>query len=198
MQFLLRLHPSNCVSVFNFKKKWQATTTKKSYIVCFPWCVRFTCLSDVSQSCRRFYMLGMRVINGVQAWNSRSMSESWQPCILEFKRSKNSFIWKKKKQTCSFDKNNEKIHHPHHPLPPLPVSGCDFVIEIVSLYLKALIGDPKFQKFTFFQSPRFFCIVRENFTVINYLWYNSSHGNSIFLEIETILCCFELIFTVKN
>ena len=49
----------------------------------------------------------------------------------------------------------------------------------------------------FLNSQVFFCIFRQNFTVINYL-YNSSLGNSIFLERETILSCWELIFASEN
>ena len=41
-------------------------------------------------------------------------------------------------------------------------------------------------KFTFFRTPRFFCIFRENFTIIT-SQYDSSLRNSIFLERENSL-----------
>ena len=62
------------------------------------------------------------------------------------------------------------------------------------LVIKGTISDRPFQT-SLFSDPQiffFFCIFRENLTVITYL-YNNSLGNSIFLETETILCSWELI-----
>ena len=53
-----------------------------------------------------------------------------------------------------------------------------------------------YQRLLFFQIPIFFCIFRENFTVRNYKC-NNFLGYSIFLERETILCCWELISPAK-
>ena len=53
-------------------------------------------------------------------------------------------------------------------------------------------------KLHFFPNPQLFlCIFSKNFTVITYL-YNNSSGNSILLERETILYCWELIITGDN
>ena len=53
-------------------------------------------------------------------------------------------------------------------------------------------------KFHIFPNRRFFCIFRDNITVITYL-YNNSLGNCIFLERETILCCcWELTIATDN
>ena len=64
--------------------------------------------------------------------------------------------------------------------------------------VKGTISDPKFQTSLFFsEHPDFFCIFRENYTVLNYI-YNNSLGNNIFLEKETIICCWELIIAGDN
>ena len=63
--------------------------------------------------------------------------------------------------------------------------------------LKVTIRDHKFQTSLFFQTPRLFCIFTENSTVITYL-YNNSLGNSIFLEREKILCCWEFNIAGDN
>ena len=57
---------------------------------------------------------------------------------------------------------------------------------------KGTISDHPFQTSLFSKAKSFFCIFKENFTVITYL-YNNSFGNSIFLERETNICCLELI-----
>ena len=67
-------------------------------------------------------------------------------------------------------------------------------VDYVDKILKVISGILNSNCSLFFRTPRFFSIFRENFTVINYLYYNS-HGNSIFLETKTILCCWELIST---
>ena len=64
-------------------------------------------------------------------------------------------------------------------------------------YFKGTISDPIIPNFTCLWTPRLFCIFREKFTVINYLC-NHIHGNNIILEIQTILCCWELIVARDN
>ena len=66
------------------------------------------------------------------------------------------------------------------------VLTIEIIFEITKL--KGAISDRQFHTSLFSKPQILFCIFRENFTVITYL-YNNSLGNSIFLERETILCC---------
>ena len=63
--------------------------------------------------------------------------------------------------------------------------------------IRGTISDRTFQTSLFFPNPRFCCIFRENHTIITCV-YNNFLRNSIFLERETILCCWELIITGNN
>ena len=75
---------SACVNLctgFNFNKRWRAKK-KKGYAFLDAW--DFTCLAGCFAFMREIlhaWHESMR--NSVQAWGSRSMRESWQPCFGE-------------------------------------------------------------------------------------------------------------------
>ena len=77
--------------------------------------------------------------------------------------------------------------------------GCDLKRMLYHrvVKFKRTINNRTFQSSFFFKPPDFFFILRENSTLINYL-YNNSLGNNIFLERETILCCWELKIAGDN
>ena len=62
--------------------------------------------------------------------------------------------------------------------------------------LKGTISDRPFRT-SLFSKPPHFCIFRENYTVVTYL-YNNSLGDSTYLERETMLCCGELTIASDN
>ena len=67
--------------------------------------------------------------------------------------------------------------------------GCSWCV-----ILKGTISDGPFQTSLFFPNlSQFFCIFRENSTILTYL-YNDSLRNSVFWGRETTLCCWELIY----
>ena len=51
---------------------------------------------------------------------------------------------------------------------------------------------------SFFLLTDFFFIFRNKFTMINYMYMNNSLGNSIFLERQTVLYCWELFIAGGN
>ena len=112
MQLFLR--PSNCVSVLTLRKNDKQKKKRKKKVMFSLMREIFHVWRDVLHSCGGFYMRiyawRERVRNSVQAWDSRSMRESWQPCIFSYlnflhwnywyyarveQQGGNTFIWSK-------------------------------------------------------------------------------------------------------
>ena len=75
LQFFLRLCLSNCVLVLTLRK-----TDRQKKRLCFPWYVRFYMIAGCFAFMREIlHAWRESVRNSVQAWDSWSMLESWQP-----------------------------------------------------------------------------------------------------------------------